>query len=205
MKHLFLALTILTLTNCSTGGLYVPEEHSFSPSEEDEITLWKLCWDDENKAVYPDPKTGAPACKDWKYVDWNREGPLQYWVSGDLSIVELSTISRAVAQINQVFGCELLIPAYSRYDIVVKRIHGPSWFIAAAPHYRVYDILYGDLLLFKNWHPNDVETIRHELGHMLGLQHDIDNEKSLMHPSAQGGKPTLADIHAVRKLYKCQD
>lgn len=50
-----------------------------------------------------------------------------------------------------------------------------------------------------------IQTVEHELGHAMGLDHCYNDEFSVMHPVNDGGiiiKPTAYDIACVKKLYK---
>lgn len=63
------------------------------------------------------------------------------------------------------------------------------------------------IFLFMRYKAEDKEkfygVILHEIGHLLGLRHDEDNENALMHPTK--GPPCITKYEAYRlcKLYDC--
>lgn len=51
------------------------------------------------------------------------------------------------------------------------------------------------------FHPTSASVIMHELGHILSLRHDDENESSLMHPSDIALVMEEADVALLRQLY----
>lgn len=60
----------------------------------------------------------------------------------------------------------------------------------------------GYIQIKANYKPYDLKTIvRHELGHLLGLEHE---EKGLMYPTMYANQVKKIDKFLIRKVYKIQ-
>ena len=117
----------------------------------------------------------------------------------------VGTTVAAIEVWNDWVGFDLF--SYSHYDpeadiIVVPDYNQHPRIRAYASHYKLEQRLRGLITTYPVAF-DSVETMAHELGHIVGLAHDPDNIRSIMYPNSGRNVPWLEDIDRaiIRDLY----
>ncbi len=140
-------------------------------------------------------------------ITW--ELPVRYDLEPGLTPGQEAAMLHALDTWNVWLGSEVFVPAESGHPDVLLGVRPwpdhPDWRTAGVTRftYEYYGMKWWTDVLLYGQYSLSHETIMHELGHVLGLDHDPDDERSLMFPSVNGDPSTLtvADCLALARKY----
>ena len=188
------AILLALAAGCSTY-----KDGDSEPAGESPRTLWQICWDADGDWLLPsDLPPHEPECTDPSVVKWPHG---QVRVATLAEVPELEPhLSAAIAQWNAWLGWPMFVRTEIAYDVAIVCMLPHILWAGMASLKIEADVMVGAVFLY-GYHPDEeTKIILHELGHLLGLAHDVDPE-SLMHQGGSASVPQRADIEALRDLY----
>ncbi len=175
---------LFSMQVCCTAllpGPVAPGEHTF----------WSLCWDKDGV---------ANLCEDGQSITWKL--PIRVAVRG---YTDTAAVSQAMGAWNQWLGAEVFTPATTleEVDVVVTAWPDENLLLAGVTQPLLVDgHLRATITMYPGYH-HRVDILAHELGHVLGLQHDEDMPWSVMDGAPSWILPVLTrdDCHALSVKY----
>lgn len=169
------------------------------PAVAGERTLWRTCWDATGDSDLPsDTPPHADPCPDWEYIKYENL-PIRVKLD-DNAVADVVDLHNAVNAWNGAVGFQLLAITHSKFawDIYVQRELPFIWLAGLAGIRKDGANVRGEVWLNGD---QDTHVIAHELGHTLGVAHDVKDKGSLMYPYIGGTVIRDEDARALRWLY----
>lgn len=193
-----LAFLLVLLCSCNT---YKNVKSYLEPTHR---TLWEVCWDEDGDILLPsDTWPHAPRCDNPEYLVWPN-GQVRLHVAESAKPHLEPWADTAIKQWNIWLGKEFFVKTEFAYDVMMI-YGGPHPYAAGwTMLQKEAGVLVGGIVLFDVSDAYKYEVILHEMGHILGLAHDVDDKRGyLMSPGAttQGTQIAPEDIKALRNLY----
>lgn len=168
----------------------------------DEITFVKVCWKD-GVAWYPngfDPKQIHTKCKTTvEDIRWSVV-PLRVKI-----FYKDPAFVKAMNLWNQFLGFNVFVENRIGFDVLFGSSNDTIPAVASTRHLKDKGHLmsvvavYSQILVYTE--EQRVRVYFHELGHVLGLGHDVNDVRSVMHPNSGGSILTSKDLRALQKRY----
>ena len=165
-----------------------------------EVTFMEICW--RGDVAEYSSKTNPIGCK----------VPLEdiVWPVLPLRVKAYyndQAFVKALGLWNQLVGKKVFVLSDTGVDVAMgtSTKHPPGKTIASVRHLRDHGHLialvtvYRPILQIKT--DRRIRVYFHELGHVLGLEHDKFDRRSIMHPSSDGTVLKAADLKAIQKRY----
>lgn len=139
-------------------------------------------------------------CKNPTPIPWAKKLPIEVYIADDYPHPDI--VRSVLVMWNRWLGQDVFVPAESvdSADVLIVARSGTGNLAGLMQHVLENGRPLCLVSLFDEFE-HDQEVIAHELGHVLGLDHDPDNKRSLMYPEASFERPSVtdADIVALRK------
>jgi len=166
----------------------------------DEFLYW--CVPEADRTTWDVHETEPVDCKNVSRGRWDHTPII---VNAEPSLA-LETID-AIDAFNEALDFPLFTydPDSLLPDIIALTMGDHPSAAARAKHANIDGRHHGFILVYNGNEDHDrADIIMHELGHLVGLKHDKENEISIMHPSiaSRVARLELIDIKALRLIYK---
>lgn len=172
-----------------------------SPATLETRTFWKVCFDKNGKVKLPsDEPPHFPRCKNWEVIKWPNV-PIKVGIGRK---VDLKAAHTAITVWNDALGFKIfeLSPPAEDLNVVIFQTKPMYKILGRAIIGKPKGRLLGIVVL--HGFETRVDVLVHELGHILGLGHDVNDVFSVMYPTMLGGSIIIQpeDIKAIRELYR---
>lgn len=201
---MFRALLIVAIAAVSLSCAHVSTREAKTQSPPERV-FWEMCFDEDGQPLLPSdspPHKANPDCEKTFTLKFPSL-PIHVRIA-DGSEAALPYVLGSLESWNRAVGFELFALAQldSEVDIVIFK-EGAHPFLAGKAWPMLVDGEVKSVVFLYNDYWKKTDTIMHELGHAIGLAHDVDDEFSIMYPGPSPMLPAVQreDVWGLRMKY----
>jgi hypothetical protein len=189
------------LSSCNT----YKDTHKYPQFTDNEYrTLWAACWDADGEFLPPsDNPPHKPKCDNPEPIKW-RDGKVRVAILSLGADWHKELVRNAMAQWNLWLGWEMFVETTYAHDVLIVYGGDGGWKLGLIDLRKEEGRIGGVIFLFDMPDALVYKVILHEMGHVLGLAHDVEDPRGfLMSPGASTHGEMVApeDVRALRRLY----